>query len=147
MTVEGKDLSGTKLPSVGPPDLGSGAPDLGSGAEEQMEANERIVRESFWHKLRKRLGQVPFAQDLLAAYYCTLDPHVPVKVRATLLAALAYFVAPVDVLPDVLVGIGFTDDAGVLVMALKMVSDHITPEHKAKARAALAQEDPNPPPP
>ena len=49
---------------------------------------------------RKAARQVPFMEDVVAGYYCALDPSTPAKVRATLLAALAYFVLPLDTIPD-----------------------------------------------
>ena len=57
--------------------------------------------------------------------------------RTTLFAALAYFVMPFDVIPDFLAGIGFTDDAAVIALAISMVAKNIQPEHRARARAAL----------
>ncbi|MEM8855210.1 MAG: YkvA family protein, partial [Pseudomonadota bacterium] len=81
--------------------------------------------------------QIPFAHDVVAAYYCAMDPEVPMRVRATLVGALAYFVAPIDGIPDFLLGIGFGDDATVLAAAIAMVATHINEKHRAKARAAL----------
>lgn len=102
-----------------------------------IERNERIVRYSFWKKLLKLAGKVPFADDAAAAYFCATDPTTPAKVKGILLAALAYFVLPFDAVPDFVAGLGFTDDAAVLAMALSLVSRHVTPEHRARARAAL----------
>jgi uncharacterized membrane protein YkvA (DUF1232 family) len=99
--------------------------------------NERIVRDGFWKKLLKFAGKVPFADDAAAAYFCATDPATPGKVKAILLAALAYFVMPFDVIPDFIAGLGFTDDAAVLAMALALVAKHVTPQHRAKACAAL----------
>ncbi len=111
------------------------------GAPETVERNEKIVAEGFWPKLRRLMGKLPFAEDLVAAYFCAMDPKTPWQVRAILLAALAYFVVPLDFIPDFLAGLGFVDDAGVLMTAVKMVADNITEEHRAKAREVLAQED------
>jgi uncharacterized membrane protein YkvA (DUF1232 family) len=58
-------------------------------------------------------------------------------VQAALLGAIAYFILPFDFVPDMLPVLGFTDDAAVLVTALRMVATHITPEHRDAARAAL----------
>jgi uncharacterized membrane protein YkvA (DUF1232 family) len=58
-------------------------------------------------------------------------------VKAVLLAALAYFVLPVDVIPDFVAGIGFTDDAAVLALALSLVAGNITDAHRRRARQAL----------
>lgn len=106
--------------------------------------NERIVDEGFWKKLLKVAGKVPFAEDAAAAYFCAVDPQTPAKVRAILLAALAYFVLPIDAIPDFVAGIGFTDDAAVIALAIAMVSGNIKDGHRKRARAAL--HIPEPPP-
>ena len=99
--------------------------------------NARIVEESFWKKLLKVAGKIPFAEDAAAAYFCAADPKTPAKVRAILLAALAYFVVPLDVIPDFVAGFGFTDDAAVLALAISLVASHIDDGHRRRARAAL----------
>jgi uncharacterized membrane protein YkvA (DUF1232 family) len=94
---------------------------------------------SFWRKLRRVAASIPFAEDLLAAYYCAFDRDTPLPVKATLVGALAYFVLPVDAIPDVLPVIGFTDDAAVLAIAINLVAGHILPVHREAARDALAK--------
>lgn len=101
--------------------------------------NLSLVTRRFWRTVRRSAARLPFLTDLVAAYYCALDPETPLRVRATLLAALAYFVLPADALPDILPALGFTDDAAVLVTALGLVSSHVTEAHREKARAALAE--------
>jgi uncharacterized membrane protein YkvA (DUF1232 family) len=76
---------------------------------------------------------------LLAAYYCAFDRDTPLQVKAALIGALAYFVLPFDAIPDMLPVIGFTDDAAVLATAIRLVATHITPLHRAAARAALTR--------
>jgi len=99
---------------------------------------ERLRRE-FWHKARRVAARLPFAEDLLAAYYCAFDHATPMPVKASLVGALAYFVLPFDALPDVFPLLGFTDDAAVLLTALRMVGAHMRPQHRDAARAALAR--------
>jgi uncharacterized membrane protein YkvA (DUF1232 family) len=99
------------------------------------------VKRRFWPTLKRAARQIPFAESLVAAYYCAFDPNTPARVRGVLLAALAYFVLPFDVLPDLLAGIGFSDDASVLLLAIGTVAAHITPEHREKAKRALADEE------
>jgi uncharacterized membrane protein YkvA (DUF1232 family) len=99
--------------------------------------HERTVREGFWKKLLRVAGRIPFAEDAAAAYFCAVDPATPSKVKAVLFAALAYFVMPFDVVPDFIAGLGFTDDAAVLAMAIGLVAKHMKPEHMRQARAAL----------
>src|SRR5215831_20564141 len=98
---------------------------------------QAYVRRGFWSKLRRFAAALPFAEDLLAAYYCAFDRDTPRHVQAALVGALAYFVLPFDVIPDMMPVIGFTDDAAVLAAAIRMVAGSITPTHRAAARAAL----------
>jgi uncharacterized membrane protein YkvA (DUF1232 family) len=105
----------------------------------RLAANQEEVRRNFWRKLRQLVSQVPFAEDLLAAHYCAFDRETPGHVKAALVGALAYFVLPMDAVPDVLPVIGFGDDAAVLAAAIKLVTSHITPDHREAARRTLAQ--------
>jgi uncharacterized membrane protein YkvA (DUF1232 family) len=99
--------------------------------------DEERVRREFWPKLKGVAAKIPFAEDAVAAYYCALDRETPLRVRGMLLAALAYFILPVDALPDVLPALGFTDDAAVLLATLQLIASHIQPAHRDAARAAL----------
>jgi len=115
----------------------------GNGSDEADEAkaarDEARVRRGFWPKLRRHAAQLPFAEDLVAAYYCAFDRRTPRRVQVILLGALAYFVLPFDFVPDMLPIIGFTDDAAVLATAIQVVAAHITPEHRNAARRLLVQ--------
>ena len=106
--------------------------------------DEKIVDRDFWKKLLSLTGRIPFAEDAAAAYFCATDPKTPSKVKATLFAALAYFVMPFDLIPDFIAVIGFTDDAAVIALALTVVAGAIKPEHRARARAALNIPEPAP---
>jgi uncharacterized membrane protein YkvA (DUF1232 family) len=97
------------------------------------------VRHGFWRKLRRVVASLPFAEDLLAAHYCAFDHATPFHVKVVLVAAIAYFVLPVDVIPDYIPVIGYTDDAAVLAAAIKLVSSHITADHYEAARRMLAR--------
>ena len=103
---------------------------------------ERQIRRDFWAKLKRFAGRVPFVEDLVAAYYCALDPATPMRVRGMLLAALAYFILPFDLIPDVIAGLGFADDAALLTAVVGLVAAHITPTHRAAAARALDKELP-----
>jgi uncharacterized membrane protein YkvA (DUF1232 family) len=99
--------------------------------------DEKFVRDGFWPKLTRVAAHVPFANQLLAAWYCAIDAKTPVKVKATLFGALAYFILPFDVIPDFILGLGYSDDMAVLVAAITLVRSHILPEHHAKAEAVI----------
>jgi uncharacterized membrane protein YkvA (DUF1232 family) len=100
-------------------------------------SNEAAIARDFWPKLKRSLARIPFAEDVLAAFYCAFDPATPFKVKGILLAALAYFIMPVDVIPDVLLGLGFTDDMAVLYTAISMIRSHMTQSHRDKAKETL----------
>ena len=81
-----------------------------------------------------------FAREVVAGFYCALDPQTPTRVRGILLAALAYFVMPFDVIPDIFAVVGYTDDVAVLTAAFAMINGHIRPRHFEAADRALADE-------
>jgi uncharacterized membrane protein YkvA (DUF1232 family) len=103
---------------------------------------ERKVRDAFWTKLKRVAGRVPFVDDLVAAYYCALDSNTPLRVRGMLFAALAYFIMPADLVPDLILGLGFADDMALLTAVIGMVASNITPTHRAAAARALDKELP-----
>lgn len=106
---------------------------------EKLAKDPERVRRNFWLKLKRVATKLPFAEDLLAAYYCAFDRETPRHVQVALLGAIAYFVLPFDFVPDMLPVLGFTDDAAVLATTIRMVASHITPEHRAAAHAALTR--------
>ncbi len=91
----------------------------------------------FWAKLRRVLARIPFAEDVVAAYHCAMDRDTPGYVRVVLFGALAYFVLPTDMVPDMLAGLGFTDDASVIAAAIAAVGRHLEPKHREQARQSL----------
>jgi len=104
---------------------------------DRLARDEETVRRGFWKKAKKFATRLPFAEDLLAAYYCAFDRDTPMQVKAALLGALAYFVLPFDFVPDMLPMLGFADDAAILATALRMVASHLRPEHREAAKRAL----------
>lgn len=114
---------------------------IGTGVfDPRATRNERKVRRRFWIKVRRTLGRVPFMDDAVAAYFCAMDKGTPVRVKAVLLAALAYFIMPVDMIPDFILGFGYTDDAAVMFAAIRSVRQHITDDHRERAATALEKE-------
>ena len=108
--------------------------------ERRFARDEQTVKQGFWRKLRRTIGRIPFTEDAAAAYFCATDPKTPRYVGAILIAALAYFVVPADVIPDVIVGLGFSDDASVLLAAITAVGGHLKPVHRRRARDFLERD-------
>jgi uncharacterized membrane protein YkvA (DUF1232 family) len=109
----------------------------GFGPADRLARDRESVRRRFWGKFKRVVAHLPFAEELLAAYYCAFDKETPRHVQIALLGAIAYFILPFDFVPDMLPVLGFTDDAAVLATAIRMVASHITPDHRAAARATL----------
>jgi uncharacterized membrane protein YkvA (DUF1232 family) len=108
--------------------------------------DEAGVRRDFWAKLKRVGRNLPFAEDLVAAYFCTLDPATPRRVKLILLGAIAYFVLPFDAAADFLPILGFADDAALIAMALSQVAGSITDLHREQAQAALKDPEAMPSP-
>ncbi|NBB15667.1 DUF1232 domain-containing protein [Caulobacter sp. SLTY] len=104
---------------------------------EVIRVNEMRVREGFWPKVRKVAAKVPFLDDALAIWWCARDPETPIAAKGMMLAGLAYFILPTDAIPDVLAGVGFTDDAAVIAALLAVVGKNIKDRHRAAARKFL----------
>src|SRR5881227_1286239 len=104
---------------------------------DRLARDRESVRRRFWIKFKQVVAKLPFAEDLLAAYYCAFDKQTPRHVQVALLGAIAYFILPFDFIPDMMPVLGFTDDAAVLATAIRLVATHIRPEHRDAARAAL----------
>ena len=111
--------------------------ELTAANSRKFERNRARVNDGFWPKVRRVARRIPFLNELLAAYYSTLDPKTPLQAKAVLMGALAYFVLPIDVIPDFIVGFGYTDDAAVLYAAIRGVAAHIRDEHRQRARQML----------
>lgn len=112
---------------------------FGHTAARSSPQGESALWRSFWEKLTRYAALVPFANDLVAAYYCALDRETPHAARGALIAAVAYFVVPTDSIPDVIPALGFTDDVAVLAAAIKFVSGYIKAEHRQAAEMRLAR--------
>jgi uncharacterized membrane protein YkvA (DUF1232 family) len=104
---------------------------------DKLKRDQKTVETGFWRKVRRLATKLPFLDEAVAAYYCAIDPKTPLQVKAVLFGALAYFIVPIDLVPDFLAWFGFTDDAAVIYAAIRSVARHITPEHQARARESL----------
>ena len=104
---------------------------------QKLEADEAVVRGGFRRKVRATVGRVPFVEDAVAAFYCAVDSGTPLYVKAMLMAAIAYFIAPTDVIPDFIAALGYTDDAAVLMATIRAIGSNLKPDHREQARRFL----------
>ena len=106
-------------------------------AKYRLAGKQARLRRDFWPKLKRNLARIPFAEDLIAAYFCALDPATPTRAKAILLGALAYFIMPADLVPDFVIALGFVDDAAVLMAAVNAIGANMKPHHRERAREVL----------
>jgi uncharacterized membrane protein YkvA (DUF1232 family) len=97
---------------------------------EKRKEDEKIVKNEFWNKLKKFTGMIPFTKDAVSMYYCAIDSKTPLYAKAIAFGALAYFVSPMDAIPDFIPIAGLTDDAGVIAAALIAIGKNVSDEHK-----------------
>ncbi len=106
-----------------------------------VRVNASLVRRGFWPKIRRVAASVPFAEDAVALWFCTLDKETPASTKAILFAALAWFVAPkpfrIRKLPIPIPGLNLADDAAVIAAALALAKRAIQPRHREAAKATL----------
>jgi len=95
--------------------------------------------DSFWKKLKGFAGKAGIKVVYLALllYYMLVDEAVDLKSKLTIAAALGYFIFPLDIIPDLLPIIGFTDDLSVLMFAMSVVKGKINETHRLKARNTM----------
>lgn len=103
------------------------------------DSNIKYSDENFWIKLKEfalTAGR-EVVEKALTLYYTAQNPNVPAWAKGVVVGALTYFISPVDAIPDILVGIGFTDDLGVLLAAIATVSIYINAETKEQAQQKM----------
>lgn len=104
-----------------------------------QQVNEMRVQKGFWPKIRRTAARIPFARQVISVWYSARDPETPTAAKGIMLGALAYFVLPIDAIPDIFAGIGFTDDAAVIAALIATLGANIKKRHKDLADAALAR--------
>lgn len=100
---------------------------------------KQYSEEKFWKKLTRyasKAGQKVVYLALLL-YYVLLSDRVSKQDKLKICGALGYLIVPTDMIPDALMGLGFTDDLAALVWAFKAVSSNITPEMEERAAKQL----------
>ena len=98
-----------------------------------MRVNEVRVQRGFWPKIVRTAAHIPFVDQALSVYYAARDPETPTAAKGMMLGALAYFVMPIDAIPDIFAGIGFTDDAAVFAALIATLGANIKRRHRDQA--------------
>lgn len=106
----------------------------------ETESAEAYSEEGFWSKVKDYAisAGADVIEKALILYYTMQDENTPAWAKTTIIAALGYFILPMDAIPDVIVGVGYTDDLGALALALATVAAHITQESRQAAKKKMA---------
>ncbi|MGS2778750.1 YkvA family protein [Robertmurraya sp. GLU-23] len=109
--------------------------------QEFKDSGKHFSDEKFWGKLKKfaKKAGSSVVYAVLLLYFTLQKPEVPVKAKTIIIGALGYFILPFDLIPDVAVGVGYTDDLGALGVALFQVAMYIDEDIKSKAKEKLRE--------
>jgi uncharacterized membrane protein YkvA (DUF1232 family) len=111
-----------------------------------LDHSAEYSEESLWKKLAgfARKAGIEVVEKVLTLYETLRDEDTPKWAKATILSTLGYFIAPLDAIPDLMPGVGFSDDLGALAVALGIVAAHVKKAHVEQARARMKRWLPDP---
>ena len=102
---------------------------------------EDFSTSNFWAVVRKvaKHGGRKLLASALTLYFCLRDAETPAWAKSVIIGALGYLILPLDLVPDAILGVGYTDDLGVLLGAMVAVVRHIKAEHRDRASALVTR--------
>ncbi|MEK4082230.1 YkvA family protein [Solibacillus sp. FSL K6-1126] len=101
--------------------------------------SKHYSEDGLWSKVKrysKKIGSTAVYAVLLL-YFVLQKEEVPTKTKAIIIGALGYFIFPIDLIPDAIPGVGYSDDIAVLLAALWQVAIYIDADVKNKAKEKL----------
>ena len=111
--------------------------------KDQQDMNlKKYEKEYSESELWEKIGEVAKMAGLRVIYYVLLlyyslqSDTVSLKEKALIIGALGYFILPVDLVPDFIIGLGYGDDAAALVAVVKML-ENLNDDIKAQAKNKL----------
>jgi uncharacterized membrane protein YkvA (DUF1232 family) len=108
--------------------------ELNFGGETETAEKIKYVEENLWTKLERVGKKISFAKDVVALFYYMRDPEVSWHRKAIVVAALIYFISPIDAIPDIAPLIGYLDDLGVIMALLKFLGSELIPYYQSDYR-------------
>ena len=109
--------------------------------EKTSDYTEAYSEQSFWQKVKGyalKAGSEVIGRALLL-YYAAQRPDTPVWAKSTIYGALGYFISMADAVPDITPIVGYTDDLGVLALAIATIAAYIDDGVREKAEAKTKQ--------
>jgi uncharacterized membrane protein YkvA (DUF1232 family) len=108
--------------------------------ESQSGANtENVTAEKLWSKITNyaQKAGIKVVYSVLLMWYAYQRKDTPSWAKRIILGALAYFVSPIDMVPDLTPFLGFTDDLGVLGIGLVAIAAYVNDDVRKNARERL----------
>lgn len=107
--------------------------------EKIKQYQQHFSENKFWNKLQQQARKVGIkaVYTALLLFYAYRRRETPTWARSIILGVLGYFLAPIDLIPDLTPVLGYTDDLGVLAFGLVAIAGFINQEVKIKARTRL----------
>ena len=97
--------------------------------------NDKGKMNEFLERLEKKLKVIPLAGSTLVmiptlvqmvkSYVKKEYTSIPVSSIIAIISALLYWLAPIDVIPDTIPGIGYLDDTSVIGFCLKLINNDL----------------------
>ncbi|WP_424356707.1 YkvA family protein [Methanocella sp. MCL-LM] len=109
---------------------------------EGIQVYEQNYSESrLWYKINKysKVVGASIVYHALLLWYIATKDSTPVPVKLLILGGLGYFIAPIEAIPDFLVGIGYGDDAALLMGIFSSVMMHMDDDSKSKAKVRVKE--------
>jgi len=104
--------------------------ELDFGGETETAEKIKYIEENLWEKLERVGKKISFAKDILALVNYMRDPYVSWHRKAIVVAALIYFISPIDTIPDIAPLVGYLDDLGVITALLKFLGHELIPYYE-----------------
>lgn len=102
---------------------------------------ERFSESGFWQKIQRFARHIGLkgAYSALLLFYAYRRKDTPGWAKRLIVGVLGYFLAPIDMIPDLSPIIGLTDDIGWLSFAVVMIAGYINEDVRTNARNQLTK--------
>lgn len=109
--------------------------------EEKFQEKVKYIDEKIPLKLSSVKKKISFIEDIIALYNYLKDDSVKWYRKLIVVSALIYFISPIDTIPDLAPLVGYLDDLGVIMAAIKYIGSEIKPYYRASSEEIADQKD------